>query len=72
MFEKFYSPNQISFTIPSYVQVAVGYSHIVVVTSELKVYSWGENSRGQLGLDDYQPRNVPVLIESLNGRNIKR
>ena len=53
-------------------QVAVGYSHIVAVTDELNVYSWGHNTHGQLGLGDQQTRNNPVLIQSLNGRNIKK
>ena len=53
-------------------QVAVGYSHIIAVTDELNVYSWGHNSHGQLGQGDQLTRNNPVLVESLNGRNIKK
>ena len=54
------------------VQVAVGYSHMVAVTVNLTVFSWGDNSRGQLGHGDTQLRTQPVLIESLNDKNIKR
>lgn len=44
----------------------------MAVTDDLDVYSWGDNSHGQLGLEDLLPRTTPVLIKSLKGRNIKR
>jgi NIMA (never in mitosis gene a)-related kinase len=50
--------------------VAVGYSHIVAVTFETVVYSWGDNSHGQLGHGNLQTHNVPTVISSLKGRNI--
>ena len=54
------------------IQVAIGYSHTVVVTVDLSVYSWGENAHGQLGHGDLQSRRQPTVIEALNGRNINR
>ena len=53
-------------------QVAVGFSHILVVTYESTVFSWGAGSRGQLGHGDTEPRTSPQLVEALKGRTIAR
>ena len=53
-------------------KVALGYGHVIVVTCDTTVYSWGENEHGQLGLGDVQSRREPTLIEGLKGRNIQR
>jgi NIMA (never in mitosis gene a)-related kinase len=52
--------------------VAVSPSHIVAVTMEKEVFSWGANNHGQLGHDDLSPCIVPRLIESLTGKSISR
>ncbi|ESO04865.1 hypothetical protein HELRODRAFT_154695 [Helobdella robusta] len=44
--------------------------HSVVITSEGKIYSWGRNDFGQLGLGDKDRRDVPTLIESFSSLNI--
>ena len=54
------------------VQVSVGFSHIVAVNNEHVVYSWGENSHGQLGHGDTKSRVAPEMIEALKGRPILR
>jgi hypothetical protein len=46
------------------VSVACGTSHCVVSTAEGKVYSWGGNDDGQLGLGDYDEREVRTLSAS--------
>ena len=53
-------------------QVSVGFSHIVAVNNEHVVYSWGENSHGQLGHGDTKSRAAPEMIEALKGRTILR
>ena len=54
------------------IQVSVGFSHIVAVNNEHMVYSWGENSHGQLGHGDTKSRGAPEMIEALKGRPILR
>jgi len=36
----------------------------------MEIYSCGRNDYGQLGLGHIEDRNVPSLIESLNGKKI--
>lgn len=45
-------------------QVAVGDHHCLALTSAGKVYSWGRNHNGQLGLGDTKKRDTPALIRS--------
>ncbi|XP_062510211.1 X-linked retinitis pigmentosa GTPase regulator-like isoform X2 [Corticium candelabrum] len=52
--------------------VSVSPSHIVAVTLEKEVFSWGANNHGQLGHEDLSPCAVPRLIESLTGKSISR
>lgn len=61
-----------SIYIINYIQVSVGFSHIVAVNNEHVVYSWGENSHGQLGHGDTKARSTPEMIEALKGRPILR
>ncbi|XP_038046761.1 serine/threonine-protein kinase Nek8-like [Patiria miniata] len=53
-------------------QVAVSQTHIVVVTFESDVYSWGEGNKGQLGHGDLLMRTYPEVIHSLRGKSIIR
>lgn len=55
-----------------HVQVAVGFSHMVAVTYEHMVFSWGVGSRGQLGHEDVSHRSSPEVVEALKGRTIIR
>eukprot|EP01119_Soliformovum_irregulare_P013895 TRINITY_DN3741_c1_g1_i1.p1 TRINITY_DN3741_c1_g1~~TRINITY_DN3741_c1_g1_i1.p1 ORF type:complete len:837 (-),score=233.99 TRINITY_DN3741_c1_g1_i1:384-2633(-) len=49
--------------IPGYVvAMACGNDHSIVVTSEGKVYTFGDNKHGQLGLGDEISRNVPTIL----------
>ena len=50
----------------------MGFSHIVAVNNEHVVFSWGENSHGQLGHGDTKSRTAPEMIEALKGRPILR
>ena len=63
---------QIVYTVYSYLiddiltnQVALGFSHVLILTMEHFVYSYGEGGRGQLGHNDNVSRRSPKLIESL-------
>lgn len=55
-----------------YVQVSVGYGHVLAVTYDHTVYSWGEGGCGQLGHGDTVSRHSPQLVEALKNRPIIR
>ncbi|MCL2105694.1 MAG: glycine-rich protein [Oscillospiraceae bacterium] len=45
-------------------------SFVIAKGIDGKLYSWGRNSAGQLGLGDMTARNTPTEITNLNGLNI--
>eukprot|EP00931_Biecheleriopsis_adriatica_P036418 TRINITY_DN20982_c0_g1_i1.p1 TRINITY_DN20982_c0_g1~~TRINITY_DN20982_c0_g1_i1.p1 ORF type:complete len:614 (+),score=142.70 TRINITY_DN20982_c0_g1_i1:73-1914(+) len=45
--------------------VQYGKHHVLALTSHGKVYAWGDNSSGQLGLNDKQNRFEPVAVDKL-------
>jgi len=47
-------------------KVAAGCYHSLALDSEGRVYSWGRNAEGQLGIGDYPGCDVPVSID-MNG-----
>jgi len=44
--------------------------HQFAITDEGKVYAWGRNEKGQLGLNDLRDRKCPTLIESLSEHRV--
>ena len=44
--------------------------HQFAVTTDGKVYAWGRNERGQLGVNDLKDRKCPTLVEALTGYRI--
>jgi len=46
-------------------KVANGYNHVIILDLNYKVYSFGNNDTGQLGLNDFDDRINPVLIDSV-------
>ncbi|XP_070545873.1 uncharacterized protein [Ptychodera flava] len=51
-------------------KVAVSANHMIVVTFERAVYTWGEGSKGQLGHGDLKSRGKPEIVEALKGKSI--
>ncbi|CAN6249876.1 unnamed protein product [Urochloa humidicola] len=51
--------------------ISSGSSHIAVLTTNGKVFTWGKGKEGQLGLGDYLNRNSPTLVEALEGRHVE-
>eukprot|EP00955_Chlamydomonas_euryale_P027559 290673-Chlamydomonas_euryale.AAC.1 len=47
------------------VQVVCGRSHTVVLTAQSHVFSWGDNTSGQLGTGDTRDRMTPTLVDAL-------
>jgi len=44
--------------------------HTFAITTEGKVYSWGRNEKGQLGLNDLKDRKCPTLVPALDGYRV--
>lgn len=64
-----YKPQVLS-SIPSQVQnVSAGWAHSVAVGGDGRVYSWGLNSHGQLGLGDTATKPAPHLLHNLVGQH---
>ncbi|XP_013390784.1 uncharacterized protein LOC106159131 [Lingula anatina] len=53
-------------------EVAVGADHVIVVTNERVVYTWGEGGKGQLGHGDQESLTKPEMVEALKGKSITR
>jgi len=51
-------------------QVAVGYAHMLAVTVDGRVYAWGRNFYGQLGVGDHKDKNSPQLISYLQEERV--
>ncbi|ELT94624.1 hypothetical protein CAPTEDRAFT_225863 [Capitella teleta] len=50
--------------------VAVGSGHVIVITVERMVFTWGRGSKGQLGHGNLESCHVPSLVEGLKGKSI--
>ncbi|MBQ7336171.1 MAG: hypothetical protein IJW92_06845, partial [Clostridia bacterium] len=48
-----------------FTKVSAGYDHVLAVTTDGKVYAWGSNGQGQLGIDSVSSANVPTLVSAL-------
>jgi alpha-tubulin suppressor-like RCC1 family protein len=56
-------------TLTDIQQIAVGYEHALALTSDGNIYSWGDNSYGQLGTGASSPayKKVPSMVTSITG-----
>jgi len=55
-------PHLVGGILGGVVSVSMGNHHVCVVDSSSAVFCWGKNSNGQLGLNDYEKRGVPVKV----------
>ena len=53
--------------LPAVQALAAGGNHGLALTRDGRVFSWGGNAEGQLGLGDSQNRNSPVEVAGLSG-----
>lgn len=47
--------------------IATGYEHNLAITSDTRVWAWGDNRYGQLGDNSGQDQEVPVPVRGLSG-----
>ncbi len=55
------------------IQVAAGYNHSIALASDGTIYTWGDNSIGQLGNGTFTGTNVPIAVNTsgvLSGKTI--
>lgn len=45
--------------------MACGFGHVVACSESGKIYSWGLNCKGQLGVNDIKSRRVPEPISTI-------
>ena len=46
--------------------MSCGMNHCIARTSLKKVYTWGDNSKGQLGLGHFRRVNKPKMLDFIN------
>ncbi|OMJ92190.1 hypothetical protein SteCoe_5062 [Stentor coeruleus] len=54
------------------VDVSIGSGFGLAVDINDTVYSWGGNSNGELGLEDYDPRATPQILQALKSKGLKK
>ena len=59
-------PTLISKMSNNIIQISAGAKHSLCLSSSGKIYSFGKNKSGQLGLGDDDDRNIPTLIPNFN------
>ena len=52
------------------VAISCGHQHVLARTSTGKLYSWGGNSDGQLGLSDTKDRYLPTRVSKLSHHSV--
>lgn len=50
-------PDGVTFT-----DIAAGAEHLLALTPDGKLYAWGDNSRGQLGIGTFESSQIPVAV----------
>jgi alpha-tubulin suppressor-like RCC1 family protein len=62
----FYSPIQNTILSDNYqekiISVKCGFRHTICLTSSKRVYAWGNNKYGQLGIGNYESQLIPVEL----------
>ncbi|OIT28076.1 PREDICTED: uncharacterized protein LOC109213096 [Nicotiana attenuata] len=52
-------------------EIACGSFHVVALSSNSQLYTWGKGGNGQLGHGDNHDRNTPTLVEALKAKQVK-
>ena len=59
------NPTLISEIPNNIVQISAGDKYSLCLTNAGEIYAWGKNMGGQLGLGNYNNRNIPTLVPTL-------
>mmetsp|Transcript_110256 Transcript_110256/g.299083 ORF Transcript_110256/g.299083 Transcript_110256/m.299083 type:complete len:607 (+) Transcript_110256:2-1822(+) len=54
------------------ISIQFGHRHVLALSDRGKVFSWGDNGQGQLGLSDIQTRYEPNFVEELRNEAVKQ
>ena len=73
-FGEFHSPHRVKKIPYPVFQVSIGNMFGVAITDDRRIYSWGENSQGQLGIGSFQNLGTPKEMEKIfsEGRQISQ
>lgn len=52
-------------------QISCGYAHTIALTDDDRIFVWGGNTNGQLGLGDTNTRFEPTLSPFFQNRRVK-
>ena len=72
VFGEIFSPQLIQSLDGQVRDVAVGASFSACIDDSGQVWTWGTNTRGELGLGDADPRMVPFPVIALKGKNVEQ
>ena len=67
-FGEYLCPTEVAKSDGIFVDVSVGSSFGSAVHENGSIWTWGTNSKGELGLGDMEARNLPTRIKNLRGR----
>lgn len=54
------------------IDAAIGGSFLIAIDSKCNVFSWGNNSNGELGLGDFECRDIPTMLTGFKGKKITK
>jgi alpha-tubulin suppressor-like RCC1 family protein len=63
-------PFKLSLPVGRVQMISSGANHMIVLSDSNTVYSWGNNSKGQLGTGDTENQTKPILIASLSSKKV--
>ena len=73
VFGEYVYPRNISSYFKAGVQeVAIGGNFGIAVDASFTIYAWGANNNGELGVGDYEIRDVPNPVISLKGKQVRQ
>ena len=50
-------------------RVSIGYGHVLAATEDGRVFAWGKNFYGQLGVGDHRDKATPQQVSHLKAEN---
>jgi hypothetical protein len=69
VFGEFLTPQKLSST-STLKDIAVGGSFALALDKNGRLWTWGANASGELGVGDYEPRASPYLLERLQSKTV--